>query len=211
LRFPSLSERFFAGTTGRGEVVGNPDLEPERSLNVDVGVRRYGGRTFVAVYLFRNEIDDYVERISLPDGRRTFVNLTSGTIEGVEVEAFWEARPGLRLAVTGHRMAGESAAGEALADVPANRAELSGAWTWGAWAVDGAWQRRVEKDDPGPGEQAIPAADLVSLAASYRIAPGWRLTVAGKNLLDETYFNAADDALPPMPGRSLELGIRWAP
>jgi iron complex outermembrane receptor protein len=211
LRFPSLSERFFAGTTGRGEVVGNPDLEPERSLNVDVGVRRYGGRTFVAVYVFRNEIDDYIERISLPDGRRTFVNLTSGTIEGVEVEAFWEARPGLRLAVTGHRMAGESAAGEALADVPADRAELSGAWTWGAWAVDGAWQRRVEKDDPGPGEQAIPAADLVSLAASYRIAPGWRLTVAGKNLLDETYFNAADDALPPMPGRSLELGIRWAP
>ena len=40
LRFPNLSERFFTGTTGRGQVIGNPDLEPEGSLNVDLGLRR---------------------------------------------------------------------------------------------------------------------------------------------------------------------------
>jgi len=36
LRFPSLGEQFFSGTTGAGAILGNPDLVPERSLNVEI-------------------------------------------------------------------------------------------------------------------------------------------------------------------------------
>ena len=211
LRFPSLSERFFTGTTGRGRVIGNPDLDPERSINVDAGVRRYGSETFLGVYLFRNEIDDYIERIEVEEGVRSFVNLTSGTIEGAEIEGFWEVSSNLRLSVAGHLMDGESDAGAPLADVPADRIELSGSWRRGRWTVNGSWQRRAEKDDPGPGEQAIPAADLVRLAATWRWTEALSLIVGGKNLLDETYFNSADDRLPPAPGRTAELAVRWSP
>ncbi len=77
--------------------------------------------------------------------------------------------------------------------------------------MDGAWQLRAEKDDPGPGEQAVPAADLVRLTLRYALSEAVAISAAGKNLLDETYFNSADDALPPMPGRSLEIALRWAP
>lgn len=211
LRFPSLSERFFTGTTGRGRVIGNPDLDPERSLNVDAGIRRYGNQTFLGVYLFRNAIDDYIERIETGDGVRSFVNLTSGTIEGLEVEGFWEISPSLRLSLAAHRMEGDSEAGEPLADVPSDRIELAATWRAGSWRVQGAWEHRGEKDEPGPGEQEIPAADLVRIGITVPWTESLAVTLGGKNLLDETYFNSADDRLPPAPGRTGELALRWTP
>jgi iron complex outermembrane receptor protein len=90
LRFPSLSERYFSGTTGRGEVIGNPTLDPERSLNFDVGLRWYGEKLFVSGFVSRNEISDYVERIEIEPDLLTFVNLVSGTITGFEYSGFYQ-------------------------------------------------------------------------------------------------------------------------
>ena len=90
LRFPSLSERYFSGTTGRGEVIGNPDLDPERSLNFDVGLRWYGEKLFVSGFVSRNEISDYIERIEIEPELLTFVNLVSGTITGFEYSGFYQ-------------------------------------------------------------------------------------------------------------------------
>lgn len=85
-RFPNLSERFFTGTTGRGQVIGNPDLDAESSRNLDLGLRWFGDQAFWNVQFFDLRIDAYIERIDMADGTRTFVNLTSGTIRGLEVE-----------------------------------------------------------------------------------------------------------------------------
>lgn len=209
-RFPSLSERYFTGTTGRGEVVGNADLSPERSLNADLGVRRYGERLFLALYLFRNEIDDYVERIEVAPDVLTFVNLTSGTIEGIELDGLYELSSHWRLAFSAHSIEGESERGAPLADIPADRATVGAIWQRGPWQIEGRYQRRAEKEDPGSGERAIPAADLVSVAVSREVSPALGLTVTGTNLLDESYFSAADDKLPPAPGRGFGIGLRWS-
>jgi iron complex outermembrane receptor protein len=64
-RFPGLSERYFSGSTGRGEIVANENLDPERSLTTDAGVRFFGRRLFAAAYLYHTTIDDYIERVQL--------------------------------------------------------------------------------------------------------------------------------------------------
>ena len=38
-RDPVLSDRYFRGPSGRGFITGNPDLDPETSVQFDVGVR----------------------------------------------------------------------------------------------------------------------------------------------------------------------------
>jgi len=209
LRFPSLSERFFTGTTGRGEVISNVDLDPERSVSVDAGVRYFGERLFVAAYAFRNEIDDYIERISIEPGVRTFVNLTSGTLQGLEANGFFQVLPELRFSWDGQYIDGEDDAGDPLSDVPADRVALQADWRRGRWAVQGRLQHRWEKDDPGSGEQAIPSADVLSAAFSYEIREGFRVSFSGENLLDETYFPSADDQAVPAAERSLGLGVVW--
>ena len=43
-RDPTLSDRFFRGPNGRGFITGNPDLEPETSLQGDFGIRYATGQ-----------------------------------------------------------------------------------------------------------------------------------------------------------------------
>lgn len=68
-RAPNLVERFFDGPTPEGGAfqTPNPDLEPETSLNVDVGVRFQGERLYFEAFAFRNRIEEGI-RIA-PTGR----------------------------------------------------------------------------------------------------------------------------------------------
>jgi iron complex outermembrane receptor protein len=210
LRFPSLSERFFTGATGRGQVLGNPDLESERSVALDLGLRYYGRRLFVTGALFRTEIDDYVERINVTPDLRTFVNLIGGTLEGAELTGQM-ALDSWSVGFGGHVIEGRSESGAPLADAPADRVHASVGWMGERWGVDGRWEHRFEKSDAGSGEQPIGAADVVSMAVSLAWRDGVSLRLTGRNLLDEEYFNSADEQLPLSAGRSVGISVAYEP
>ncbi|MDA8017140.1 MAG: TonB-dependent receptor [Thermoanaerobaculia bacterium] len=210
LRFANLSERFFVGSTGRGQVIGNPDLEPEESLNIDVSLRFYGRTTFVSAQAFQLEIDDYIERISLDGGdTRTFVNVTSGTLEGFEIEGFTQLGKEWRIDWAGAIIDGEADDNTPLSDIAADRISFGFSYESERWRARLRYQLRADKNDPGPGEVAISGADLVSAAVSYDVTPKLRVTVRGENLLDEEYAASADDLSSPAPGRSVGLGLTW--
>ena len=208
-RFPGLSERYFSGSTGRGQVIANENLDPERSLTTDIGARFFGSRVFAAAYLYRTAIDDYIERIDVEPGVRTFVNLTSGTITGFEFESFYQVTDELQLQLTGQLTDGEADDGSPLAESPADRFTLGGTYARGAWSGSLRWQHRFAKDDPGPGEVATESAEIVSASLQYIMSDGLALVLFADNLLDETYLPTADDLAVPAAGRSIGIGIRW--
>ncbi len=210
-RFPTLSERFFTGTTGRGDVISNLDLQPERSVSADLGLRYFGDRLFVAGYLFRDEIDDYIERITLEPGVRTFVNRGSGTLEGVELEGFFQTTRRLRLSWEGQYTDGEADTGETLADVAPHRIAVQGDWEGERWSLAARLQHRFDKDEVGPGEQPVDTAEILSLTVGYDLRPGLHLSLTGDNLLDETYLPSADELSVPAPERSFSLALHWNP
>ncbi|MCP4659307.1 MAG: TonB-dependent receptor [bacterium] len=210
LRFPNLSERFFTGTTGRGGTIGNPDIEAERSINTDLGLRWYGERIYVGGHLFHMRISDYIERVEIDEDLLTYVNLTSGTIRGLELDGFFELDDRWHLSWTGHLMDGEDTGGQPLADVPTHRVKLGVRHRLGDWESRLQYQFRAGKSDPGSGEKTIPEAHLVSLAVRYQLRDGFSLILRGSNLLDEEYFNSADKKSPVAPGRALGLSLSWA-
>jgi outer membrane receptor protein involved in Fe transport len=210
-RFASLSERFFAGATGRGQVLGNPNLDSERSLAFDLGLRYYGRRLFVTGSVYRTEIDDYIERITVSPDLRTFVNLTEGTLEGAELTAHLLMERGWTLDLGAHTIDGEDGDGGPLADVPADRVYGGAGWLGERWGLDGRWEHRWAKADPGSGEKAILAANVVSLAVSYAWRDDLTLRATARNLLDEEYFNSADEQVPLSAGRSLGVSLTYEP
>lgn len=86
-RAPSLYELY--GPPFWGRPVGNPDLDPEKSLGWDVGIEQklFGGLLKAGVTYFRNEVDDLIEYIS----GRGYVNMEEAESWGIE--AFLEAGP----------------------------------------------------------------------------------------------------------------------
>jgi vitamin B12 transporter len=78
-RAPDATDRYGFG--------GNPDLEPERSLNLEAGVRhRINGRHSVSLSAFRNDIDDLIEFVTLSYDpfAGEMRNVDRARIEGVE-------------------------------------------------------------------------------------------------------------------------------
>ena len=63
----------------------------------------------------------------------------------------------------------------------------------GRWSVDGRMTHRADKGDFGSGEQAIPAANLLSAGLTWRTSPEWTVALSGSNLLDDAYHRSADD------------------
>src|SRR6185503_11942185 len=97
-RDPVLSDRYFRGPSGRGFITGNPDLDPETSLQYDASVRWAAGGRSVAFYGYFYEIDDLIERFR-PARHFFFRNRGEAEVKGLELEAQTALPAGLSLEV----------------------------------------------------------------------------------------------------------------
>ena len=204
-----LSDRFFKGQTGRGEITGNPLLEPETSRQLDLAVRYRGRRWYVAGYAYLYRIEDLIERYREGDGF-SFRNRGEGQIRGVEVEGTVSLSGGLQLQGGLHWIGGEVLDDRtATDDVPPPggflvlRSDGVGRW-W--WMARGAVHRR--DDRPGPTEQLVPGYGLLDAAVGFRLCDALEVQLLGRNLLDKAYLASADDDSVLAPGRSFQLTIR---
>jgi outer membrane receptor protein involved in Fe transport len=93
-RAANLVERFFEGLApeGNGFQRANPELEPETSLNVDLGLRYRGGPFHAEAFAFRNDISNAIRARPTGDSvnrRPAFQNLNIGRLrmKGLELSA----------------------------------------------------------------------------------------------------------------------------
>jgi outer membrane receptor protein involved in Fe transport len=206
-RDPVLSDRYFRGPSGRGFITGNPDLEPETSLQFDLATRYTMQRTQLAVYFYHYRINDLVERFQPETDFFFFRNRGRARLRGLEVEARSDLGMGYSIEV-----GAQVARGRALDD-DAHLDDISPA----TFSVLGRkdFQTRVyaqaraawyaEDDRPGPSEIAAPGATLVDLSGGWRILPQLELRGLVRNLLDDTFYASPDPRFVLAPGRSVSL------
>jgi len=213
LRFPTLSELFYRGTTGRGSVEGNSSLVPERAFILESGLEWMGPKFVFSTSLFRNRINDYIERVvanpvAAPD-HFTYRNLTSGTINGLEWELAASPLIHLELVWRGHLMKGRDDLGNSLADIPAHRSSLGARYIRRNWSGGLNWQYRSSINDPGPGEKTIGSAGLIDGYIKKSITRELDIILSGANLSNEEYYSSADAKVPLSAGRSVTVSLRW--
>lgn len=186
-------------------MIGNPDLDPETSLQWDLAVRYGKPKVAVGVSLYRYAIDDLIERYQEGDNF-LFRNRGKGVVEGFDVEAqarFADGWTGdLGLAWTESR-----ADGEAIDDASAPNGWIGTRWTAGKGYVYGRVTAFLEKDDPGPTELERDGFTLVDIGGGFTVVRWLELRLAVRNLFDEEYFGAPDNAADRSPGRTLTIGL----
>lgn len=204
-RDPLLSDRYFRGTSGRGFVSGNPDLEPEMSLQYDLALRR-PGRVRSALYLYHYRIDDLIERYR--EGSDFFFrNRGRAVLRGVELELQTDVR-GLGVELGAYAASGEAEDGSPLADVPAPGLALTLRRAFGDRAD--AFVRvlsRARDDEPGPTETALPGYGVLSAGATWRVTKQVELRAIFDNFLDHAYPQSPDELAALAPGRSAAVSL----
>jgi outer membrane receptor protein involved in Fe transport len=236
-RAPSLFELFANGVHGGVAAVqlGNPDLQPEESLNLDLALRWRFSRLTGSATLYQNRIDDYIYLMDTgdraPNGLPIFAHeQADATIRGLETELSlplgrdWALRAVLDLIDTENRASGDN-----LPLTPAN--EFLGELTWQparlgvlrepfarlslryADAQDAAPGEPFQQFDRNPifGSASTDSYWLLDIAAGAVLrGPGGRdlrVNLEVRNAADEVYrdFLSTYRAYALNPGRDLRL------
>jgi outer membrane receptor protein involved in Fe transport len=206
-RDPVLSDRYFRGPSGRGFITGNPDLEPETSLQFDLATHYTVARTQLAAYFYQYRITRLVERYTTETDFFFFRNRGRARLRGVELEARSDLGRGYSIEVGTQLSRGRALDDNAnLDDVSPSTFSLVGRkelTTRGYTQARLAWHGKDNR--PGPSEIAAPGATLVDVGGGWRLARPLELRGYARNLLNETYYASPDPRFVLAPGRSVSL------
>ena len=213
-----------------GNVYGNPDLEPETSLNKEIALL-YGNDAGLngSLTLFHNDFEDKITRIACPTdicnaGPNQFgsdptyrVNIDDAVTQGVEASLGTPLTDTLALTASytftdSEQKSGEYA-GEPLTQLP--RHQVSATLDWDVNARLSQWTKvsyRGEESQPttGPSQSSIvaPSYTFVDAGIGYQLNDSTTVNAGIYNLFDEriTYdeYGYVDD------GRRVWLGLNVA-
>lgn len=225
-RLPTATELYADGphvATGAFER-GDPNLDKESSLGVDVSLRKTAGRFTATLNLFANRFDDYVfERFTgeEEDGLPV-IQFAQEDAEfvGAEVEALvelFETDAGhLDLKLSADTVRAElSDSGEPLPRIPARRYGLGFSYHRERFRAYAEAQRVEDQDRVSENEMPTEGYTLVNAGASYRFFAGdqvFDVVLTGRNLGDEEarLHTSFLKEVAPLPGRDLGLALRWS-
>ncbi|MGD9597053.1 MAG: TonB-dependent receptor [Steroidobacteraceae bacterium] len=201
-RAPDSTDRYGYG--------GNPDLAPEVSRQVELGIRQpIGARHSLYANAWRNDIDDLVEFVFDPvtfNGRNE--NVGRARISGVELGyaytgAVWHARVEATLQDPENRDTGEALLRRARESYVLAVERQAGRFALGADAT----YSTSRQDIAFPANVRLGGYALVNVTAQYAVTPRWTIQGRLDNAFDEDYtlvygYNTA--------GRSLMIATRFA-
>jgi len=183
----------------------NPNLRPERSRNMEIGLHfAADGHRFDAVY-FDNRIRDLIAA----DNTWTLQNLKATRSDGGEIGYAGQfGETGVKAAITTQNPR-DTDTGQMLlrrAKIFANLALLQ---QFGIWKVGGEWQysgKREDYDINTFARTTLASYSLVNLTANYDISKQLKLSLRADNLFDRDYMLAHGyNTL----GRTLFVGLNY--
>jgi outer membrane receptor protein involved in Fe transport len=207
-RDPVLSDRYFRGPSGRGFITGNPDLNPETSLQLDLSVHYTSSRTRAALYAYEYRLHDLIERYEADPDFFFFRNRGRARLRGLEAELQSVLGRGITVETAFQTARGRSLDDTAhLDDVSPENFSVQ---LRKSFDVRGAFAQvraalYAEDTRPGPTERVVPGYTLVDAGAGFTVRPGLDLRVAARNLLNDHYMASQDVRTVPAPGRSVSV------
>ena len=209
-RNPSLTERFFAGETPRGTVLGSLKLETEQALNMQASVAYSSEQLQGSIEVFNQKIDNYIERIMVAEDVLQYSNLDSATIEGVSYQLSWQSHnDALDARLSGMWISGEDDLGNSIADIPANSQRLDLGVQWQAVRFFTVFAYRASKTDIADRERALDEVFTLDMGADWQLNERVQLQASWRNLTNQQYYTSADDKAAFAQGESVQLAITY--
>ena len=226
-RSPNIVERFFEGATpeGSGYQLRNLDLDPETSLNVDLGARWRHADVFAEAFVFQNNVHDGIAIEATGDSVNRLpayqnVNVDRLRFRGLEVTAGARVFDAIDLSGNFTRLEAENVSdpNSPVGDTYSRKAVFDAAWrpVGNRFSVGYTLRHNGDQKDVVVGTSAvgdvIPAFTVHDVRAQALLFERGRnrtsLVVGVRNLTDELYAEFANASFfRPEPRRSLNTAL----
>jgi vitamin B12 transporter len=182
---------------------GNPNLDPERSRQGEIGLRWQRGEHALSAHYFQNRVDDLIAYV-FP----TMQNVREARIEGLSLRG--ETRMGgWRLAASLDLQSPEDAdTGKRLPRRAREHGSLTISRALGAWDLRAELIAAGTRYDDLDNTRRLDAYALVNLGADYRLGEDLRLSARLNNAFDEQYELAGGYNTPD---RNFFIGLQYQP
>lgn len=205
---PTFNELYFPG-------YGNPDLAPESSRSVEIGLRGEHGRASWALSAFKTRIDDLIAYDStLVDDAHPFGqpnNIERARIRGIELSS--QARV-MDWDLSGSaswlepRNDGQRFSGNVLPRRARQTARIDADRRVGAFALGASLHAIGARFDDLGNTRRLHGYSTTDLRISYAAGTDWSLRLSAANVFDRSYETAA---FFNQPGRTWLLNLRYSP
>lgn len=192
-RFPSLTEKYFNGTTGRGEIVSNSELSPELAFNKELSFNYRLDAINWSITYFDVHITDYIERTEIAPEVLQYQNLISGDIKGLEVLFNYQINDNIKLGFNYQKQKGRSESGEALADISPNEYNLRLSYDENDWQFKANLKKRLVKNDFATGELPLDSVELLDVSFQKSLSYDQSIRLIINNLFNKSYVETSDD------------------
>lgn len=208
-RVPTLTERFFSGSTPRGTTLGDPTLEPEYARNLQADIEYRGDNVSVSFSAFHQSIDHYIERVALTPTLQQYVGLEGATIDGTNYSAYWTLSPSFSLRIQGQWLWGEDNNGQPINDVSPHQHDARFGWQYDSQALWLNVSYRQAHREPGSGERETNT--VVHFQAGYEreLSSSMTASVFINNITDKRFPVSTDDLAANAQGRDIELNLSY--
>ncbi len=209
--------------------VGDPSLNTEKSIGVELSVRKLTGFVTGSFNLFANRFDGFIFEEDTgaidpgdpfdPDDDLPIYQFVQrdALFYGAELETLWHLHQGdlhnfdLKLNLDYTRA--QQCNGDDLPRIPPLKGLIGLAWTGGPWSAGVDWQLVADQNRAAPGETDTDGYTLLSAYAGYRIVKGpvvYDLFLRGTNLTNEEarMHTSFLKNIAPLPGRAVTVGVR---
>jgi hemoglobin/transferrin/lactoferrin receptor protein len=230
---PLQLNNYFENPFGNYKTIPNPDLKPETSQTLELGVRGGQERTNWEFAAFSGRYKDFIEELVAVGGsasnradplRYQAVNRGRVKLSGFEFKGqIPMGKATVFKAAYGQTTGTDSVSGRPINSVNPAKLMLGadhqmGAWKLGATLSHVAKKSAKDIDNSTTANQfATPAHTTLDLSASWQLRPGLRLSGTVRNLTDKKYWDWTNvrgiAASSPVidaytaPGRSLSVAL----
>jgi vitamin B12 transporter len=204
-RLPTFSDLYSPPSWG-----GNPDLKPEKSKNVEAGLRYREGGTNASVVVYRNHVENLIQFV----GGRT-VNTEDAMLKGVTVSAGQQfgatsVRGSIDIADPKDEQTGQQLIRRARQVLKLAADHRIGAWRVGAeWLYSGTRLDKPYNATTFSNDTVrLGGYSLVNLTASYDITRQTQVQVRWNNITNKDYELARGYATP---GSNIFVNLSYRP
>lgn len=218
--------------------IGDPDLNTEKSLGVELSLRKREGFITGAINLFTNRFDRYIfeqatgldHTIDVGDDMladtpddETLPELAfvqrDVNFYGVEIETVWHLHAGERhaldLEIDADATVAEEDSGDPLPRIPPYKGRVGVVWESDRWSLGADCRIVAAQTRNAPGETETDGYTLLSVYATRRFTVDGKrgeLFMRGSNLANEEarLHTSFTKDYAPLAGRSLTLGLQTA-
>lgn len=171
---------------------GNPDLKPESSETVEVGVRGQYSQWFWDLAAFQNDYDDLIAWAPMSSGLWAPQNINSARIRGAEFASGVEVNDWTLQAAFTYLDPKDRDTGNQLARRASQSVRLDADRELGEWSLGGSLIAQNHRYDNTANTQRLGGYGLVNLRAGWQFAPLWTARVTLENTFDKEYSTSRD-------------------